>query len=495
MPMPIDDEEKRMDLILSMYSELWQNIKASQDNIIKLATMLVALIAALSFFYDKIGKVIAVEILLIFSFTALWLTRQQQSQISINIHIASNIEKEFLNYEDYGTLLDKNWISGERMSPLYNFYILTYFYFGIIVASSLIIIAEVIGEKTINMRLPLGIVTLWFLISIYQNIKQDMYARKVIQNSPGIFPRKAKTTLCRTLLGHSAAVKGAAITSDGTRVISASSDKTLKVWDIESGIELRTLNGHNGPVNAIAVTSDCTRAVSASSDKTLKVWDIESGIELKTLNGHSGSVNAIAVTYDCTRAISASSDKTLKVWDLECGIELRTLKGHLYPIKAMAISNEGDLAVSVAIDNVLKIWDTTSGKELRSIKVKLGYSRSITDIIVISEEKIAISSGSDNILRIWDLKNGDLLKTLKGHAGFLNAISAIALMPGGRYIIVGSNDNTVSILDLSDGAEIGVLRGHDKPITDLSISIDGNKIVSASEDKTLKIWYMKNINY
>ena len=80
---------------------------------------------------------------------------------------------------------------------------------------------------------------------------------------------------------------------------------------------LRTLAGHSGSVNGVAVTPDGRRAVSASADKTLKVWDLETGAELRTLAGHSDRVNGVAVTPDGRRAVSASEDNTLKVWDLE----------------------------------------------------------------------------------------------------------------------------------------------------------------------------------
>ena len=82
---------------------------------------------------------------------------------------------------------------------------------------------------------------------------------------------------------------------------------------------LRTLEGHSDSVNGVAVTPDGKRAVSASWDKTLKVWDLETGRALRTLEGHSDSVSGVAVTPDGKRAVSASWDKTLKVWDLETG--------------------------------------------------------------------------------------------------------------------------------------------------------------------------------
>ena len=109
----------------------------------------------------------------------------------------------------------------------------------------------------------------------------------------------------RTLEGHSGFVDGVAVTPDGKRAVSASWDKTLKVWDLETGRMLRTLEGHSAHVYGVAVTPDGKRAVSASWDHTLKVWDLETGRALRTLEGHSDSVSAVAVTPDGKRAVSA----------------------------------------------------------------------------------------------------------------------------------------------------------------------------------------------
>jgi len=107
-----------------------------------------------------------------------------------------------------------------------------------------------------------------------------------------------------------------ALTPDGKRAVSASIDKTLKVWDLETGRVLRTLEGHSAGVFGVAVTPDGKRAVSTSEDQTLKVWDLDSGRALRTIEGHSGCVYGVAVTSDGKRAVSASSDGTLKVWDI-----------------------------------------------------------------------------------------------------------------------------------------------------------------------------------
>src|SRR5919199_298640 len=147
--------------------------------------------------------------------------------------------------------------------------------------------------------------------------KQSSWLRPLM---PSLTPPGGQ--LLRTLSGHRDSVTAVAVTADGKQAISASDDKTLKVWDLATGQQLRTLNGHSRLVTAVAVTADGKQAISASDDKTLKVWDLATGKQLLTLKGHSHWVNAVAVTSDGKQAISASWG-TLKVWDLATGKQLR----------------------------------------------------------------------------------------------------------------------------------------------------------------------------
>jgi WD40 repeat protein len=106
-----------------------------------------------------------------------------------------------------------------------------------------------------------------------------------------------------------------ALSPDGQQAVSASWDGTLKVWDLETGCELRTFAGHSSPVTCVAVCPDGRGAVSASGDCTFKVWDLETGAELRNLAGHLTLILRVAVSPDGRRPVSASADSTLKVWD------------------------------------------------------------------------------------------------------------------------------------------------------------------------------------
>jgi len=125
------------------------------------------------------------------------------------------------------------------------------------------------------------------------------------------------------------AVVGCAWSPDGQRLLSASQDQTLKIWDAGSGDCLLTLSGHLSFVNGCAWSPDGGRVLSASWDKTLKIWDATNGDCLLTLSGHSSSVNGCAWSPDGRRVLSASDDGSVRIFDAETGVECGPQCWHL----------------------------------------------------------------------------------------------------------------------------------------------------------------------
>ena len=127
---------------------------------------------------------------------------------------------------------------------------------------------------------------------------------QVRQSKDSVWLRPLKANLepanegaLRTLVGHTSSVDAVAITPDGLTAISASNDKTLKIWDIDSGTEVRTLTGQTESVNAVAIAPDGLTAISASDDNTLKIWDLLSGKEIASFSG-DGAFNCCAISLD-----------------------------------------------------------------------------------------------------------------------------------------------------------------------------------------------------
>jgi WD40 repeat protein len=288
--------------------------------------------------------------------------------------------------------------------------------------------------------------------------------------------------LVRTLEGHTSLVSGVAVTADGRWAVSASWDKTVKVWDLGSGQLVRTLEGHTERVAGVAVTADSRWAVSASHDDTLKVWDLGSGQLTRTREGHTDSVTGVAVTVDGRWAVSASSDNTLKVWDLGSGQLVRTLEGHTRPVTGVAVTADSRWAVSASSDNTLKVWDLGSGQLVRTLE---GHANSVTGVAVTADGRWAASASYDRTLKVWDLGNGQLVRTLEGHA---NLVTGVAVTADGRWAVSASYDDTLKVWDLGSGQLVRTLEGHMNVVSGVAVTADSRWAVSASHDRTLKVW-------
>ena len=124
------------------------------------------------------------------------------------------------------------------------------------------------------------------------------------------------TRLHRRLKGHSEFVISAKFSGDGKRVVTASGDRTARIWDAESGKEIAVLKGHDNFVRSAAFSGDGKRVVTASDDRTARIWDAESGKEIAALKGHDNFVRSAAFSGDGKRVVTASFDRTARIWDV-----------------------------------------------------------------------------------------------------------------------------------------------------------------------------------
>jgi WD40 repeat protein len=289
-------------------------------------------------------------------------------------------------------------------------------------------------------------------------------------------------SIAHNLNGHSSYVNTLAISPDGQTLVSGSADKTIKIWNLSTGQEIRTLTGHSNPVNSIVISPDGQTLVSGSADKTIKIWNLSTGKEIRTLTGHSNPVNTLAISSDWQTLVSGSADKTIKIWNLSTGQEIRSITGNFSYVNALAISPDGQTLVSGNADKAIKIWNLSTGQEIRTL---IGHS-SYVDCLVISPDGQTLVSGSaDKTIKIWNLSTGKEIRTLIGHSSW---VKSLAISPDGQTLVSGSADKTIKIWNLSTGQEIRTLKGHSSQVNSLAISSDRETLVSASADKTIKVW-------
>src|SRR5262249_25122121 len=120
--------------------------------------------------------------------------------------------------------------------------------------------------------------------------------------------------------------------------------------------ELHRLAQLAGPVRALALMPDGRRLLTGGYDKTVRLWDVQSGEELCRCEGHA-EVNAVAPTADGRRALSVGKDRLVREWDLETGQERRCFEGHRADLLSVASSPDGRFAVSGGNEHALRLWD------------------------------------------------------------------------------------------------------------------------------------------
>jgi WD40 repeat protein len=212
-----------------------------------------------------------------------------------------------------------------------------------------------------------------------------------------------------------------AISPDGRRALSGSEDAVLRLWDLESGDVIREFRGHTGWIFSTAFSPDGRLAYSASGgryngspvwqelpDSAIRVWDVETGREVRRLEGHRGLVWCVRVSPDGRRVLTGGSDGVAIVWDAETGTEVRRLHGHTDKVDSVAFLPDGRRAVSCSWDKTVRLWDPESGSELHAFT---GHAREVTWVAVSPDGRLMLSSdyqGHD--LRLWDLEGRKLIQ-------------------------------------------------------------------------------------
>ncbi|MEH2250295.1 serine/threonine-protein kinase [Nostoc sp.] len=294
-----------------------------------------------------------------------------------------------------------------------------------------------------------------------------------------------------TLTGHSgrlSSVNALAISPDSNTLASASDDKSVKLWDLNTQKVLASLSGHSQAVKSVAFSPDGKILATASDDKTIKLWQVETLEEICTLLGHSHAVKSVAFSPDGQILASGSWDKTVKLWDVNTGTEIHTITGHQLQVNSVAFSPQGQLLASASYDRTIRLWQIPALGRGRG-----AGSREQGDMN--SAELKNHSQGAEDIPPfplppaplplIQNRPCYSLLGTLSGHAW---AVLTVAFSPDGQILATGSDDNTIKLWGVNTGQLICTLVGHSWSVVAVAFTADGETLLSASCDKTVKLW-------
>ncbi|ORX92199.1 WD40 repeat-like protein [Basidiobolus meristosporus CBS 931.73] len=301
-----------------------------------------------------------------------------------------------------------------------------------------------------------------------------------------------------TLKGHTNWVTAIATTPENPEMIlSASRDKSIIVWNLtrdESsyGIPRKALKGHNHFIQDLAISSDGQFALSASWDKTLRLWDLNTGATTRRFVGHTGDVLSVAFSADNRQIVSSGRDKSIKLWNTlgECKYNL-TENGHSDWVSCVRFSPNpaNPVIVSGGWDKLVKVWDLSKCK-IRTNHI--GHTGYINTVTISPDGSLCATAGKDGVVMLWDLNDGKHLYSLE--AG--DEVTSLVFSPN-RYWLCAATSSCIKIWDLESKSVVDELRpefvdvgrkSNDPYCVSLAWSADGNTLFSGYTDNEIRVW-------
>ncbi|MEV4560906.1 hypothetical protein AB0K51_28455 [Kitasatospora sp. NPDC049285] len=275
---------------------------------------------------------------------------------------------------------------------------------------------------------------------------------------------------------------------------SAANDGTVRLWNLDTGDQLRVLEGYNGSAQALCSVSVGGRPLlaTAGNDSVVRLQDPESGVLLHVLEGHTGAVRAVLAVETSGRSllVTAGNDSTVRVWDPRSGESVHVLEGHDGWVNAVcAVSVEGrTLLATAGNDSVVRLWDPESGAGYRDLEGHAGAVLAVC-AVEVGDRPLLVTAGDDSTVRVWDPKSGESVHVLEGHDGWVNAVCAVSV-EGRTLLVTAGDDSMVRMWDPEAGVACGGLEGHTgRVLAVCAVSVGGQPlIVTAGDDSMVRVW-------
>ncbi|NJO14360.1 MAG: TIR domain-containing protein [Thioploca sp.] len=296
--------------------------------------------------------------------------------------------------------------------------------------------------------------------------------------------------LLQTLIGHQAKIEQAAFSPDGQWVITVSSDKTARLWPVKSGQLLHTFTGRAGTIYYADFSPDSRLLVTTTwdeeaQDPNARLWDVNSGKLLHVLAGHTRGIRHADFSPDGQYIVTAADDKTARLWEVSNGQLRHIFTGHQDGVARVAFSPDGTQVATVSWDQTVRLWETPSGR-LQHILAK--HTDVVYRAVFSPNGKLLVTVSNDKTARIWEVATGKQRQVLTGHQA---GIARVTFSPDGLLIATTSWDKTLRLWQVNDGQPLAVLAGHEDIIRDIAYHPLGHQIITASNDHTARLWQIK----
>lgn len=307
-----------------------------------------------------------------------------------------------------------------------------------------------------------------------------------------------------TFYGHTDIITGLAFSADGTRIYSTSWDRTLRIWNTATALEVQRFQGHSDRVLAMALSPNgeyvLTGTGNAGNDvpdpntdratnPLVWLWDLKSRAQIRVFEGHDDWVwNAVLSPDDRLAATGAGPlrppalDTSVRLWDVATGEQIRKLDGHTDTVQGLAFSPDGQQLASASWDGTVRLWDVNTGEGRIAYT---GHTDRVLSVLFSADGQTAFSTSRDKTIHLWDVATGQEIRRFEGHNA---AVNHAVLSPDGTRLLTASDDRTVRLWDVATGQEIRQFIGHSDRVNNVAFSPDGTLALSTSWDTTVRLW-------
>lgn len=342
--------------------------------------------------------------------------------------------------------------------------------------------------------------------------------------------------LIKTLYGHKSRVSSVLFDYNNNSIVSASDDRTIRIWREKTNALLGCIRKRKEKIVSAEFSSDGNMIISSSN--TIDIWDTKNLRLLKSFERHIEHYGFATFSPDGKMIAMGGLDNTIRLYDAKSGNLLRILKGHKWLPRSVAFSSDGRLLISgSSIDQKILVWETQSGNLLKIFHVQCNvllasFTKQDSQVVFLTDgessggffiddrfsavfigrgeidtcnilKEIKLPSENptaegfssdgnmlalgyfDGLVKLWDTRTGELLNTINSH---LSKVTFLSFNKNAN-LIVTANERTIKVWNVNDGTLVHIIEnGHNDLIRSVRFNEGGDKIVSVSHDKTIKIW-------
>ncbi|GBE85326.1 predicted protein [Sparassis crispa] len=282
------------------------------------------------------------------------------------------------------------------------------------------------------------------------------------------------------------AICAIAFNPDSSAFVTAARDGTLQVWETRTNADQprATLVGHDGFVDTIAFSPNGRTIATGSVDFTVRLWDAMSGAAKHELRGHTAMVMLVQFSPGGEKVASTGADCTARVWDVETGAALAVMRGHEGVIYSLVFSPDTRRILTGADDGSARVWRTETGEELVTLREHAG---AVWSAIFSADGKRVLSAAGDGFVKVCDSYSGEVILSIEAGDG----INTAAFSNDGKLACTVAGDHIIRVWDLDTGKSLAAFEGHEDSVNIMQFSPDAKRIVSTSDDGTMRIWHMR----